>query len=366
MYDGKRFQKSTKQGNLNAAKDIESAFRTKLAKEEVGIKDKKSERLTVAMLLERRLEDLEERGKGDYRNQSLNKYTKKDFGAKWADELTKADLDKYIKDCRAKGLAFATIMNRIGELASAFLLAGMKPPRPRKLTKKEKNNTRRGFFSKSEFESVCEQLPEDLRDFCRFGYVTGMRFGSITKICWADIEDGEMNLPAEDQKTYEELKLPIEGELAEVIARRERLKIVETENGTEISALVFHREGKPVLPFRRTWIKACIAAGQGRMLCPFCSQESIEYVAEQKCSHCRKPMTYEGRLFHDFRRSAARDMIRAGVAQTVAMAITGHKTVSMFQRYNISDTSDLRDALRKTALHREAGQRKVRSIAAQR
>jgi integrase len=77
-------------------------------------------------------------------------------------------------------------------------------------------------------------------------------------------------------------------------------------------------------------------------------------------------MRYEGRLFHDLRRSAARDMIRAGVAQTIAMKITGHKTATMFQRYNIADTSDVSEALSKTAIYREAGRDKVRSIAARR
>jgi hypothetical protein len=77
-------------------------------------------------------------------------------------------------------------------------------------------------------------------------------------------------------------------------------------------------------------------------------------------------MRYKGRLFHDLRRSAVRDMIRAGVAQTIAMAVSGHKTATIFQRYNITDTSDLRDALSKTALYREAGREKVRSIAARR
>ncbi len=73
-------------------------------------------------------------------------------------------------------------------------------------------------------------------------------------------------------------------------------------------------------------------------------------------------ITGHKRLFHDLRRSAARDMIRAGVAQAIAMKITGHRTATMFQRYNIADTDDLREALAKTALYREAGREKVRAI----
>jgi len=44
-------------------------------------------------------------------------------------------------------------------------------------------------------------------------------------------------------------------------------------------------------------------------------------------------------------------MVRAGVPQTVAMSITGHKTVSMFDRYNITSQEDRREALRRTAEH---------------
>ena len=85
-----------------------------------------------------------------------------------------------------------------------------------------------------------------------------------------------------------------------------------------------HSHGRPIGDFRKTWAKALEKAGLP---------------------------TAKGakKLFHDFRRTAARDMVRAGVPQSVAMSITGHRTVSMFLRYNITDGKDQREALQRTA-----------------
>jgi len=59
------------------------------------------------------------------------------------------------------------------------------------------------------------------------------------------------------------------------------------------------------------------------------------------------------KLFHDFRRTASRDMVRAGVPQSVAMSITGHKTVAMFLRYKITSGDEQREALTRTAALRQ-------------
>ncbi len=93
---------------------------------------------------------------------------------------------------------------------------------------------------------------------------------------------------------------------------------VETERNLK-SQFVFHRNGKPVSGsvFWRAWKQA------------------------------REKANIPDKLFHDFRRTAVRNMIRAGVAQTVAMSITGHKTDSMFRRYNVSSNLDQREAMRR-------------------
>jgi integrase len=86
---------------------------------------------------------------------------------------------------------------------------------------------------------------------------------------------------------------------------------------------VFHREGQPIGDFRKAWCTACRQAG------------------------------LFGRLFHDFRRTAARNMIAAGVPEKVAMEITGHKSPSMLWRYNIINERQKRDAVRQTHQFRQ-------------
>jgi integrase len=155
---------------------------------------------------------------------------------------------------------------------------------------------------------------------------------------------------AENAKSGTARLIPFEGEIAELMARRKAARKFKADSAVVISALIFHRKGEPIREFRKSWARACCMAVVGRMVCPTCG-EQVD--AKRKCAKCAvtwkaEKLVYTGRVFHDLRRSACKNMVAAGVAQVTAMQVSGHKTDSMFRRYAIVSETDLRTALRAT------------------
>jgi integrase len=302
-------------------------------------------RRTIADLVDALKRDLELRGKNTSQGKSNLARVSADFGAFRAMNLTAEDVDEYIERRLAEGYAKASINRTTQLLHQAYTLAELPAPRIRRLS--EKGNERRGFFSESEIRLVIANLPESLRDFVLFGYLTGMRRGEIASLEWADVDGDTIRLRAENAKTGEGRTLPIVGELAELIARRREARQVKVKGTVVLANLIFHRGCLPIAEFRKSWASACCAAGVGKLVCPKCSGNVDE---KRFCAQCsrewkREELNYAGKLFHDLRRSAVRDLIRAGVSAHVAMSISGHKTDSMLRRYDIVDTRDQRAAL---------------------
>jgi len=176
------------------------------------------------------------------------------------------------------------------------------------------------------------KLPEYLRDFSRFGFLTGWRKGSIESLRWADVGEDVIYLRAENSKTRKPETMPLEEELLDIVERRRAAAVIKQESGgSRFAEYVFHRKGEPVGDFRKAWASASVAAGLGKMVCPECKDEG----SSSYCKECKAATRYTGKIFHDFRRTASRNMLAAGVPRAVAMKITGHRTDSMFRRYAI-------------------------------
>jgi hypothetical protein len=96
------------------------------------------------------------------------------------------------------------------------------------------------------------------------------------------------------------------------------------------------------------------------MACPKCHGEGIL----RKCPRCKIRTEYSGKLFHDLRRTAVRNLVWSGVSQSVAMKISGHKTASMFRRYDISNEENLKPALESVQRYDESQAAKVFTMGA--
>jgi integrase len=283
-------------------------------------------RRTVAELMDALKTDFEIRGKNSRQNLSNIARARADFGITRAAALTAEQVDRYVQDQLVKGYAKASI-NRVTQLVrQAYKLARLPVPPIRRLP--EKGNERQGFFSEQEIRRVIANLPTALADFTLFGWLTGMRKSEIASLGWQDVDGDVIRLRAENAKNGEARMIPLEGELAELIARRRDARQVEVDGTVMISSLIFHRAGAPIGDFRKAWARAGKKAGILR-------------------------------LFHDLRRSGCRNMINAGVPQNIAMKISGHKTDSMFRRYAICAESDLRTALRRTQEYLKTAQENV-------
>lgn len=355
FFAGRRVQKSTMQRSRKAAVEIESAYRTKLAKGEVGIDRPKRDLRTVGELLDSLRDKYVQNAKLSPQNRSLIACAKQDFGMKLATELTSQEIEKYIQRRKFDGAKNATINRSTEVLRRAFKLAKLPIPSIDRLS--EKGNARQGFFSEDEFHALNAHLPPDLRDFCRFSYLTGWRRNEVQSLQWSDIEGNTVRLRGQNAKNRTPRSVVLAGELKQIVEHRRQERLV---SGV-LTNLVFHRKGKSIGEFKRSWAAACVAAGLGSMKCPKCG-ESGQPGQQTRCLKCKRQRTYSGRIFHDFRRTAARNLIRAGVNERTCMEILGHKTRSMFDRYNITDERDLAEAMERLEKFHMAAEEKVVSI----
>jgi len=340
---GKELRESSKSDNPKVAGNLLKQRLKEVGAEQLGLRPfvgPKADRIIMNELFDALVEDYKIRRKATIDFTSHLKPVRGYFDDLRARDVTEEVIDKFISECLDNGKSPATIDRETQLLGQAFRLAVSRKrlvmaPKVRRLGG---GQVRQDFFERPEFEALVASLSEDLQDFTRFAFLSGWRKGEIASLKRADVDiHGRIiRLRREHSKNGEPRKLALEGELWEIIQRRLHGGETISETGVTVNPLVFHRaDGSPVQDIRKAWASGCKAAG----------------IPEREVKRGDKIQRLPGKLFHGLRRTCARNLIRSGVSESVAMQVTGHRTRSMFQRYNISTEADLRDAVKKADLY---------------
>lgn len=177
---------------------------------------------------------------------------------------------------------------------------------------------RRGFLATEKFDELVAALPSHLRPFITFLYYCGVRSGEALQIDWSQVDLNRrlIVLHEEQTKSGDPRVIPLPSVVVSML-RDATPKVGPVFDGTNL---------------RTEWARACSAVGLGAM--------------EKRTSKAGwKWEKYRGLIVHDLRRSAVRNMRLNGVAENVAMKISGHKTRAVFDRYNIVTTDDVSAAM---------------------
>jgi integrase len=243
------------------------------------------------------------------------------FGDWLMANITTSDIRAYIEKRQEEGASNAAVNRDLAILKRMFNLAiqdgklALKPHVPML----REDNVRQGFFERDQYESVMKHLPADVRPVVQFAYITGWRVQSeVLPLQWRNVDfaAGEIRLDAGTTKNREPRVFPMTAELRALLERQHAEHEMMKKGGRLVPS-VFPGSVQEGHTLRNAWVAACKLAG-----CP-------------------------GRILHDLRRTAVRNFVRSGIPERVAMTMTGHKTRSVFERYNIVSGGDLKDAALK-------------------
>ncbi len=282
----------------------------------------REERVTFDDLANGLLTDYHVNNRRSLRSARLSiSHLRKFFGLQHAIDITTDRVKAYAARRQQEGAANASINRELAALKRMFSLAvqdGRVSTMPY-IPTLEEDNARQGFIDHGAFIALRENLPEYLRDPVTFLYLSGWRLGEMKTLEWRDVDlSGKVvHLRPEISKNKDGRVLPLSSELLTIMERAHAKRRLDCP-------FVFHRNGEPIGDFRKAWSSAQKAVG----LSPV--------------------------LVHDLRRTAVRNMVRAGIPDRIAMTLSGHKTRSIFDRYNIVSEADLAEAATRLQTHLEA------------
>jgi len=243
------------------------------------------------------------------------------FGPVRAPEVGTTMLGRYVDSRQREGAKNATINRELALLKRMFRLGMQATPakvlRLPAFPKLTENNVRKGFLEDSQYAKLVEVCPQLwFRAMLECGRTYGWRVSELKNLRAEQLDFAERVIRLEPGTTKN-------GEGREVVMTDAVYTLLRAcVVGKAPSGFVFTREnGNQVKDFRETWAKARNAAGVPAL------------------------------LFHDLRRTAARNLRRAGIAEGVIQRIGGWKTRSVFERYAIVTRTDIADAMRKLEAH---------------
>jgi integrase len=242
-------------------------------------------------------------------------------------DITNPMIQRYIENRIAEAAANGTINRELSALKRAMNIGARQTPpkvdRVPYIPMLRENNTRKGFFEHGEYKVLLDALPYYLKDFVTFAYKSGWRISEIAKLRWnqVDIDNGIISLEVGETKNDEARTFCLDEELKKIFIQKWK----DRKDNPKILPYVFINQfgTDRIKRFDKAWKRACKDAGIGV------------------------------KFFHDLRRTAVRNMVRAGIPERVAMMVSGHKTRSVFDRYNIVNDKDLKLASQKLSEHLE-------------
>jgi integrase len=252
------------------------------------------------------------------------------FGKIKASAITTQTINRFIEQKQTADYANATINRWLEALRRAYSLgASSLPPlvyAAPKIEMLEEDNVREGFLEHEQFVAFRAELPDHQRLILVIGYHLGMRRGEILKLRWdqVDWKENLIRLEKKQTKGKQARVAPLYGEL-------------------------------------RAWLEMAYAAKEN---CPFIVAWKGAGISEVKTAwnKARKRAKVPQLLVHDLRRTAIRNMVRAGIPEKQAMRISGHKSRSIFDRYDITDERDIKIAGQKLARYLEEKGKEVTEV----
>lgn len=222
-------------------------------------------------------------------------------------------LKRYIAARRRGKAVNATINRELATLSRAFHLAAATDPplvlRIPHIPKLPEDNVREGFLEHSQYQAVLDALPPHLRCLFVVAYHVGCRSGELRSIqpSQVDVAAKQIRLAGTQTKNGRPRTLPIYGDMETWL----EWQLDDLKANWRECQWLFHFNGRHIGNHLGGWREACKEAGLASL------------------------------LFHDLRRTAVRNMERAGIPRSVAMAISGHLTESVYRRYDIVSARDL-------------------------